>query len=141
MNSSSFENAPQLGNEFKNAPSDFTEQQIETEQSEPQKEPDEFNYDPPRTVFDSERVMAPTPSPSGTLSQDVQQELDPAAQRAMHDAQQHAREIDDDFTDLRSIDEVPGAAEEYEAYISEQDDFEQRMTDRFNHAKENELER
>ncbi len=89
--------------------------------------------------IEATRVMSP--SPSGTLSQDVQQELDPAAQRAMHDARQHAREIDDDFTDLRSIDEVPGAAEEYEVYISEQDDFEQRMMDRFNHAKEHDLER
>lgn len=84
--STPFENAPPLGPEFREA-----------------QPPDQLDHRPPRKVWDQSRVLAPTPL--GTIEVDVIRELDPGAQRAIHQAQ------------------------------AGPDEFEERMRQRFNHAR------
>lgn len=97
-------------------------------------ETEELNYDPPEKVHDRDRPLAP--SPFGDVEVDLPAELDHSAQRAIQQSRQKEPSVEDSFSDLRSIDEVPGAAEEYEAHVLADEEFEQRMMDRFNHAKD-----
>lgn len=134
-----FRNAPDLGQQFDQT-QDMAREDRDPDSAERERIEtlDELNHDPPEKVFDHERVMAPTPF--GTIDVDVQQELDSAAQRAIHEAQQQDRDVDHDFADLRSIDDMPGAGVEYETHVREQDDYETRMRNRFNHAHERDLD-
>ncbi len=140
MNEPHSENIPSPGKDFEeaNAPSSPPDQETEQEQAFDQEE--ELNYDPPELVFDPGRVMVPTPF--GTMEENVQLELDPAAQQAIREAQEKEPELEEEFHDLRSIDDVPGAEEEYQQYLDETepeaDDFNQRMIDQFNHWREQE---
>ena len=141
MASPDFPNAPEMSDAFREQqppPEPDAAQQIPNNPD--RQDLDELNYVPPQPVHDPNRVMAPTPF--GTIEIDVQQELDAETQQAIRDAQQQERTTEDDFRDLRSVDEVPGAGEEYQRYLDEpepdRDDFDERMTDRFNQWREHE---
>lgn len=73
-----FENAPEMGKKF---------QLIRLP-----KQPDKLDYNPPRKVWDKNRVMAPTPM--GTIDVDVVKQLDQNAQRAIHQAKHQPDEFE-----------------------------------------------
>lgn len=84
-------------------------------------EPKELNFDPPEKVYDKNVVMQPTPS--GPIPVEVKRELDPAAQRAISQAQQ----------------KEPGMVKEFQKQQSPppcEDEHAQRIIDRFNHVRE-----
>ncbi len=133
-----FRNSPDLGNQFEDARRKADREVEPGIDRDTIDAHDELNHDPPEMAFDPERVLAPTPF--GTIDVEVQQELDPAAQQAVREAQRQEHDVEHGFSDLRSIDDVPGAAQEYEAHLREQDDYEARIRDRFNHARERDLD-
>lgn len=98
-----------------------------------------YNFNPPQKIHDKQRAMIPTPF--GTVDAEIVQELSAHEQQNIHAAQMHQQAIEDDFTDLRSIDDVPGAGQEYEAHLKEDDHYRQSIKDRFNHLRERNLAR
>lgn len=141
-----FANAPDLGKDFNaSKPPEPESRRLEPDAAdwEPVDDheddtPDELRHDPPRKVFVPGRVYEPTPF--GTVEREVRRELGPAEQRAIADAERRPRDLDDEFNDLRSVNEVPGAAAEYEEHLRREEpwheDYERHVRERFNRMKE-----
>ena len=84
-------------------------------------QPEELNFDPPEKVYDKNVVLEPTPS--GPIPVEVKRELDPAARRAIDQAQQQEPDVTKEFQKQQS----PQKCE---------DEHAQRIIDRFNHVRE-----